>query len=242
VAPSTSTTTSAAEQPAAHPVAGRSHRHGPWAGRLALLLGLYPVFRIIADGVIDRYGLTAIPLLGSNPIAEILNRLGLWALILLMATLACRPLTAISKLTFPMRIRRTLGLLSFSYGTLHLLVYVGLDQVLDWKTILEDLVKRKFITIGFLALMLMVPLAATSTKKMVRRLGGASWRRLHYLIYPAALCGVIHFVWRVKKDLTEPLIFGGTLGLLLAVRVVLWLRGRKRRASAGAGASAPAGP
>ena len=162
--------------------------------------------------------------LGANPIAEVLNRLGFWTLTLLLATLACTPLKILFGWSWPLVVRRMLGLIAFSYASLHLLVYVVLDQNLDWNEILKDIAKRKFITIGFLAFLLLVPLAVTSTNKMVRRLGFPRWKRLHRLIYAAGTAGVVHFIWRVKADLLQPLIFAGVLALLLAIRLLDWLR------------------
>jgi sulfoxide reductase heme-binding subunit YedZ len=158
--------------------------------------------------------------LGANPIAEALNELGLMALVLLIASLACTPLKAVFGWTWPVRARRLLGLLAFAYAALHVTVYAGLDQGLDVRAILADVVKRKFIFVGLAAFVMMTPLAWTSTKGAVRRMGYVKWKRLHLLVYPAALCAVIHFVWRVKKDLSEPLVYAAILGALLLVRVV----------------------
>ena len=157
--------------------------------------------------------------LGANPIAEALNELGLMALVLLIASLACTPLQTLFGWTWPIRARRLLGLLAFTYAALHLSVYAGLDQGLDVRAILADVVKRKFIFVGFAAFVMLIPLAWTSTKGAVRRMGYVKWKRLHLLVYPAALCAVVHFVWRVKKDLSEPLVFAAILGALLLVRV-----------------------
>jgi len=112
------------------------------------------------------------------------------------------------------------GLFAFFYAFLHFATYLGVDQFFDWGAIGADIVKRKFITIGFLAVLLLVPLAVTSTDRWVRRLGFARWKRLHRLSYVAALCGVVHFVWRVKADLRQPLIFAAILAVLLLVRFV----------------------
>ena len=157
--------------------------------------------------------------LGANPIAEALNELGLMALVLLIASLACTPLQTLFGWTWPIRARRLLGLLAFTYAALHVTVYAGLDQGLDVRAILADVVKRKFIFVGFAAFVMLIPLAWTSTKGAVRRMGYVKWKRLHLLVYPAALCAVVHFVWRVKKDLSEPLVFAAILGALLLVRV-----------------------
>jgi sulfoxide reductase heme-binding subunit YedZ len=165
--------------------------------------------------------------LGANPIAEVLNRLGFWTLFLLLASLACTPLHIVTGWAFPLRLRRLLGLEAFLYACLHFSTYLGLDQQLDFPAIWGDIVKRKFMTIGFAAFTLLIPLAMTSTKGMVRRLGFPRWKRLHRLVYVAAALGVVHFVWRVKSDLRQPLIFAFALTLLLAVRVVDWARGAR---------------
>jgi sulfoxide reductase heme-binding subunit YedZ len=168
--------------------------------------------------------------LGANPIEYALNQTGMLALILLVASLACTPLKVVSGWTWPIRLRKLLGLLGFGYAVLHFLVYAGVDHGLDLPIILEDIAKRPFITVGFLALVLLVPLAVTSTNAMVRRLGFPLWQRLHRLAYVAASLGVVHFLWRVKKDLTEPLVYGAVLGLLFVIRIAEALR--KRRAKA----------
>jgi sulfoxide reductase heme-binding subunit YedZ len=142
------------------------------------------------------------------------------ALVLLIASMACTPLKAVFGWTWPVRARRLLGLLAFAYAALHVTVYAGLDQGLDVRAILADVLKRRFIFVGFAAFVMMIPLAWTSTKGAVRRMGYVKWKRLHLLVYPAALCAVIHFVWRVKKDLSEPLVYAAILGALLLVRVV----------------------
>lgn len=162
--------------------------------------------------------------LGANPIAEALNLLGLSALVFLIASLACTPLKTIFGWTWPIRIRRTLGLFAFFYAALHVGVYAGLDQGLAWRAIWTDVAKRKFIFVGFAAFVLLVPLAATSTRASLRRLGFVVWKRIHRLAYLAAGLGAIHFIWRVKKDLREPLVYSAILGVLLAVRSVAYLR------------------
>jgi methionine sulfoxide reductase heme-binding subunit len=166
--------------------------------------------------------------LGANPIATALNQLGLVALIFLIASLAATPLKAALGWTWPIRIRRMLGLYAFFYASLHFLTYLGLDQVLDLRAVFADITKRKFIAVGLTAFVLLVPLAVTSTDAMVRRLGFVRWKRLHRLVYVAAVLGVVHFIWRVKKDLSQPLTYGAVLAFLLAIRVVAFgLRKRK---------------
>lgn len=170
--------------------------------------------------------------LGANPIAEALNELGLSALILLVASLACTPLRKLTGWTWPARVRRTLGLLAFLYAALHVTVYTALDQGFDFRAIAADVSERRFIFAGFAAFLLLVPLALTSTRASVRRLGYVAWNRLHTLVYPAALLAGIHFIWRVKKDLREPLIYAGVLAALLLVRAVAVVRrGGRQHAS-----------
>jgi sulfoxide reductase heme-binding subunit YedZ len=162
--------------------------------------------------------------LGANPIAEVLNRLGWWTLFFLMCSLACTPLNKVFRWKWPLRRRRMLGLFAFFYGLTHFLTYAVVDQGLDLGEIGKDIVKRKFITVGMATLLLLVPLAVTSTTGWMRRLGFARWKALHRLAYVAGVLGVVHFVWRVKADLREPLVFAGVLGVLLGVRIFDSLR------------------
>jgi sulfoxide reductase heme-binding subunit YedZ len=166
--------------------------------------------------------------LGANPIAEAENQLGLWTLILLMTTLACTPIKLVSGWSFPLRLRRMLGLETFAYAFLHFATYLGVDQFFDFHEIGVDIVKRKFITVGFLAFLLLIPLAVTSTNAMVRRLGFSRWKNLHRTVYLIAVLGVIHFVWRVKSDLRKPAAFAVVLAVLLLVRVVAAARDPRR--------------
>ena len=162
--------------------------------------------------------------LGANPIAEAMNRLGFWTLTLLLVTLSPTPIQIVAGWKWPLRLRRMLGLETFLYVCLHFAVYLGVDQFFDFAAIGKDIVKRKFITVGFAAFVLLIPLAITSTDGMVRRLGFARWKRLHRLIYLAAALGVVHFVWRVKSDLRQPVIFGAALAILLVIRTFRTLR------------------
>ena len=164
--------------------------------------------------------------LGANPIAQALNQLGLVALVFLVAALACTPLKTLFGWTWPIRLRRMLGLFGFFYGLLHVSTYTVLDQGLDWSAIWVDVTKRKFIFVGFAAFVLLVPLAATSTGGALKRLGYARWKRLHRLAYVAPLLGVIHFTWRVKRDVREPVAYAVVLGALLLVRLGVYLRAR----------------
>jgi methionine sulfoxide reductase heme-binding subunit len=157
--------------------------------------------------------------LGPDPVAEALNQLGLLALVLLVASLAATPLKLVSGWTFPLRIRKALGLLAFFYACAHFLTYAIVDQGLDVRAIVEDVTERPFILAGSVALLVLVPLAATSTARMLKRLGAARWKRLHRLAYAAAVLGIVHFFLRVKKDATEPMIYAALLALLFAVRI-----------------------
>lgn len=170
--------------------------------------------------------------LGANPIAEVLNRLGLLALILLVLSLACTPIKLVFGHNWPLRVRRMLGLLSFFYACLHVLVYAFLDQFMDLRAIVADIARRPFILVGALSFLGMVPLAVTSTKQMVQRLGARRWKRLHRLSYVVAGLAVVHFVLRVKQDTTEPLMYGAVLVVLLLVRVADALAARYRGAEA----------
>jgi sulfoxide reductase heme-binding subunit YedZ len=164
--------------------------------------------------------------LGANPIAQAENELGLTALVFLVATLACTPARRLLGWTWPIRIRRELGLFAFFYASLHFLTYVALDQVFDSAAIFADIVERPFISVGFLALMLMVPMAITSTNTWVRRLGFKRWARIHSAIYLIGALAVLHFIWRVKIDLSQPLTYAAIVAALLAVRLAFWLRKR----------------
>jgi sulfoxide reductase heme-binding subunit YedZ len=166
--------------------------------------------------------------LGANPIAEAMNQLGLWGLVLLIATLACTPLKWLFGWNWPLAVRRLLGLCGFFTILLHFLTYLVLDQFFDVRAIVEDVIKRKFITIGFLAFVLLIPLAVTSTNGMVKRLGFPRWKRLHKLAYVATAAGVVHFIWRVKADYLVPGSYAAVLALLLGIRVLVWWRDREK--------------
>jgi sulfoxide reductase heme-binding subunit YedZ len=165
--------------------------------------------------------------LAADPIAEALNRFGLLALVFLLASLACTPARLLTGWTWPARVRRMLGLFAFAYAAAHVLTWAVADRGLEWRAILEDLTLRPFIIAGALAFALLVPLAATSTSRMVRRLGHRRWQALHRLAYPATALACLHFFWRVKADLTEPLVYAAVLAVLLGVRLAVALRARK---------------
>jgi sulfoxide reductase heme-binding subunit YedZ len=169
--------------------------------------------------------------LGADPVAIALNRLGLLALIFLIASLACTPAKLLLGWTWPIRIRRMLGLFAVFHAALHFATYVAVDQRFDWPVLWADVTQRKFMIVGFAAFLLLLPLAATSTDASVRRLGFKRWKALHRLVYVAAILAVVHFVWRVKLDAREPLTYGAVLGGLLLVRVVDAIRTRRAPAS-----------
>lgn len=161
--------------------------------------------------------------LGANPIEAVIHTTGDWTLRLLLISLSITPLKIITGNAYWIRFRRMLGLFAFFYATLHLFSYVVLDQFFDWSEIIRDIIKRPYITVGFLAWVLMIPLAITSTRKMMSRLG-SRWKRLHKLVYWIAALGVLHFLWLVKADLREPLLYAGILAVLLLVRLKPKLR------------------
>ncbi|MGD8976648.1 MAG: protein-methionine-sulfoxide reductase heme-binding subunit MsrQ [Gammaproteobacteria bacterium] len=162
--------------------------------------------------------------LGANPVEALIHETGLWGLRLLLVTLAVTPARRLTGWNWLVRLRRMLGLFAFFYVLCHFLSYALIDQRLALGPIVEDILERPFITIGLLALLLLLPLAATSTNRMMRRLG-KRWQTLHRLVYPIAILGVWHFWWQVKEDIREPLIYASVLAVLLGLR--LWYRWRK---------------
>ena len=173
--------------------------------------------------------------LGPNPIEEIQDTMGIWALRFIMATLAITPLRHLTGQVWLLRFRRMLGLFAFAYVALHFLNYLVLDQTFDIAGIIEDIVERPFITIGFSALLMLIPLAITSTNGWRRKLG-PRWRVLHRLVYVIGIFACWHFYWQVKKDISEPMIYIGILTLLLGLR--LWRRyGRIRAIAESSGSS-----
>ncbi len=164
--------------------------------------------------------------LGANPIEFITHSTGDWTLIFLLVTLAISPLRKLTRQYWLISFRRMLGLFAFFYGFLHLMTYVWLDKFFDVHEMLHDVAKRRFITAGMTAFTLMIPLALTSSKWAIRKLG-KRWQTLHRLIYFSAAAGVIHYIWLVKADLRKPLEYAAVLGVLLVYRLVAWLAGRK---------------
>lgn len=167
--------------------------------------------------------------LGANPAEFITRATGDWTLRFLLITLAITPLRKILAWPWLLRLRRMLGLFAFFYGVVHLSSYVAFDHVFDVVEIVKDIVKRPFITVGFTALLLMLPLAITSTAAMVKRLGARRWLALHRLVYLIAPLGVLHFWWMVKADVTEPAVYALILAVLLGYRAASTLRARSGR-------------
>jgi sulfoxide reductase heme-binding subunit YedZ len=187
------------------PARSRLIKAGGWVAALV------PLALLVADALRHR--------LGANPIEAVLNRLGFWTLTFLALSLLPTPLRSWTGLAWPLRLRRLLGVTAFSYAALHFAWYLGVDQFFDLQAIGADIVKRPFITVGFATLLLLLPLAITSTDGWVRRLGFARWKALHRLAYAAALLGVVHFAWRVKADRLKPALFALAIGLLLLARL-----------------------
>jgi len=163
--------------------------------------------------------------LGANPIQVITWSTGTWTLVFLLVTLSITPLRKLTRQYWLIQYRRMLGLFASFYGCLHFTTYIWLDQFFDLHGVYKDVYKRPFITVGFTAFVLMIPLAVTSTKWAIRKLG-KRWQALHRLIYLVAVAGVIHFLWAVKLDKRVPEIYGTTLGVLLLYRLIVWYRGR----------------
>ena len=184
---------------------------------LLFLLCLVPLAKL----VLEIFGVGGMSL-GANPIEELIHRLGIWGLNFLLITLAVTPLRRLTGKGWLLRFRRMFGLFAFFYVLMHFLTYAGLDQRFDLPVIFEDIVERPFITVGFTAFLLLIPLALTSTNAMMRRLG-RRWQKLHRLVYLIAILGVVHFYWQVKLDTLEALIYAAILAVLLGFR----LKGRK---------------
>lgn len=167
--------------------------------------------------------------LGANPLEALEHGTGDWTLRFLLITLSITPLRKLLGVPSLIKFRRMFGLFAFFYGCLHFTTYLTLDKFFNLQEILADIGKRKYITVGFAAFVLLVPLALTSTAASIRRLGGKRWRALHRLIYAAAIAGVIHYIWLVKADIRKPLEYGAVLALLLAYRIIVWLRASVRQ-------------
>ena len=187
---------------------------------ILFVLALVPFAVLVTNGVTNH--------LGVNPIEKIRLFTGDWTLYFLLITLAVTPLRRLTGWNKLIQYRRMLGLYAFFYACLHFFSYLVLDQFFDWVGIWQDILKRPYITVGIAAFVLMIPLAVTSTRKMVRRLG-KNWKRLHSLIYAVGILGVIHFLWLVKADIREPVIMGVILAALLVMRIPWKWNFRSRR-------------
>lgn len=181
------------------------------AKAVLFLLGLLPFLALVWGIFHDA--------LGANPVEHITHETGDWALRFLLVTLSITPLRRVSGWLTLVHLRRMLGLYAFFYASLHFLAWLWLDQDFAWGLLLEDVLKRPYITVGFTAFVLLIPLALTSNRYAIRRLG-KRWKTLHQLVYPIVLLGVLHYLWLVKADLLEPLIYGLILVLLLIARVI----------------------
>jgi sulfoxide reductase heme-binding subunit YedZ len=174
------------------------------------VLLLIPLIRLIILGINDA--------LGANPIETIERSTGYWALFYLLLSLSITPLRLTFKISWPIHIRRMIGLYSFFYGCLHAVTYFWLDHWFDWQEILDDIFKHPYVLVGFLSLLLLIPLAITSTNKMMKAMG-RWWKRLHYLVYLIAVLSILHFLWLVKKDITEPSLFAIIFASLISLRI-----------------------
>lgn len=188
---------------------------------VVFLLALLPLARLVVGFQLDK--------LGANPIELITRSTGTWTLTFLMITLAVTPLRRLTRWHWLLRLRRMLGLFAFFYACLHFTTYIWLDQFFGWPAIWKDILKRRFIWIGFTAFVLLIPLALTSTNAAVRAMGARNWQRLHRVVYVIAICGVIHYWWLVKKDITQPAIYATVLTVLLAFRVTVAILAIRRR-------------
>lgn len=186
------------------------------------LLALVPFARLIVLGFMDG--------LGANPVEFVMRSLGTWTLVMLCTTLAITPLRWLTGWAWLVRLRRMAGLFCFFYVALHFTTYVWLDQWFDLAAIWKDIAKRPYITAGFAAFVLLIPLAATSTRAMVKRLGARNWQRLHRLVYLIAALAILHYWWHKagKNDFGEVSIYAAIVAVLLGVRLVHWARNRSR--------------
>lgn len=183
---------------------------------LLILLGMMPLLRLVAGFPLGW--------LGANPIEFITRSTGTWTLVGLAVTLSITPLRKWLNWPWLIRLRRTAGLLAFFYVCLHFTTYIWFDRFFDVEDIIKDIIKRPFITVGFAAFVLLIPLAATSKNSIIKRLGAQRWQRIHYLIYLIAILAVIHYWWLVKKDLTQPIIYACVFAVLLGIRLIWKLR------------------
>ena len=199
----------------------RSILSSRWTKLAAFLLCLTPLASLAWRGLHQG--------LGANPIEYITHATGDWTLRFLVITLSVTPVRKLLNLPQLIRFRRMLGLFAFFYGCLHFTTYIWLDKFFDSSEMIKDVIKRPFITAGFVGFALMIPLAITSTAGWIRRLGGKFWQRLHRLIYASAAAGVIHYYWLVKSDVRKPVMYAAIVMLLLGYRAATWLYRRGSR-------------
>ena len=192
-----------------------------WTKGLAFLLCLVPL-SLLGWGAYRQE-------LGANPIEKITHTTGDWTIRFLLITLSVTPLRKLLNQPKLARFRRMLGLFAFFYGCLHLMTWMWLDKFFDVREMWQDVVKRRFITVGMLAFVCLIPLAITSTNGWVRRLGFVRWQRLHRLVYFSALAGVIHYYWLVKSDVRLPLLYGGILAVLMTYRLGAWMLSKSKK-------------
>ena len=195
-------------------------RRWSWSKALVFVLGLAPLFWLGWRAYDDR--------LTANPIEFITHYTGDWTLRLVLITLCVTPLRKILNRPDLIRYRRMIGLFAFFYGCLHFTTYIWLDKFFDLGEMWKDVAKRKYITVGFTAFVLMIPLAVTSTTGWIRRLGGKRWQLLHRLVYFTAICGVIHYYWLVKSDIRLPVFYAFLAAVLLGYRVRMWTGSAKK--------------
>ncbi|HYU78898.1 MAG TPA: protein-methionine-sulfoxide reductase heme-binding subunit MsrQ [Vicinamibacterales bacterium] len=197
--------------------------HNEWARRVVkpavFLACLIPFAQLVYGAFLGD--------LGANPVETITNTTGIWTLRLVVTTVAITPARWLTKWNVLIRFRRMLGLFAFFYGSMHFLTYFVLDQSLQFGGLWEDVMKRPYITMGFTAFVLLIPLALTSTQASIRWLGGRRWNLLHRLVYITAMCAVVHYWWKVKVDTTYPMYYALTVATLLGVRV--WRAVAKRQ-------------
>jgi methionine sulfoxide reductase heme-binding subunit len=189
-----------------------------WVKVALFVLGLLPLARLVAGYPLGW--------LGTNPLEVVTRSTGTWTLVSLLITLSITPLRKWFNAPWLVQLRRMCGLFAYFYCCLHLTTYVWFDQFFDWSEIWKDVMKRRFITVGFAAFVLMTPLAFTSWNGAIKRMGARNWQRLHKAVYLIASCGVVHYYWLVKRDITQPVLFGLVLATLLGVRVVWAARKR----------------
>ena len=208
------------------------NRYVKWLKIPVFLVSLGPLALLGYKAYHDTQFPDAVPLLSGNPQAFIRNSTGFWTLVFICITIGITPVRRWLHQNWLVRFRRMMGLFAFFYGSLHFVTYFLWDTGLDWGAVVHDVYMRPFITAGFTAWLLMLPLAITSTAGWVRRLGGKNWQKLHYLVYGTAIAAALHYWWLVKADRTVPLRFAVIVGLFLGYRIVAYALKKKNEAAA----------